>query len=158
MCATNIYEKVLVISLTPTNHLFSDNLANPLHILPILICTNNLTPPQHQHFDILTKPCGRPVKTVLLDDWYPTSESNQPPIIQHPKANTQCGWKTCESRGNQTTTWISYQADDCILKTLVSYMWTYMWGTSQKKKTMWSILRVVIRVYWYPLLRGKLPR
>ena len=55
-------KKVLVVSLTPTNHLFSDNLANPLHILPILICTNNLTPPQHQHFDILTKPCGRPVK------------------------------------------------------------------------------------------------
>ena len=38
-------KKVVVVSLTPTNQIFYDNLANPLRTLPDMICANSMPPP-----------------------------------------------------------------------------------------------------------------
>ena len=87
-------KQIVVVALTPTNHLVSDN---------------PLVSPKYQRFGSLPRPCGILINTILSYDCNTTAEANRMPSLQRPKNNTEWWWKTCEYRGNPAPTWTEAQ-------------------------------------------------
>ena len=91
----------MVLTPTPTNHLFYDNLYNLLHILPTLILTNNQPPPMTILFYALQRPGGVLVGTVWPVNYDPTYEINLAPGCQCRNSDALFWWYPYGSR------WIS---------------------------------------------------